>query len=333
MIISRTPFRISFVGGGTDLPSFYHKEDGQVLSTAIDKYVYVVVKEQLGIVEYKYRINWSRTEFKNNIEDIEHPIVREALKLFEIDFPVEITTFADIPAGTGMGSSSAFAVGLVQALFALKGQMATKYEIADLASKIEVNILQRTMGKQDHFASAYGGTNVLTFCKSEKVHIEPVFTKPETLKLLKEHLLLFYTVVKRDASEVLKAQVSNQEDNFSRLKAMKSLVDPLRKQFCGKLDLVSFGEILDQNWQLKRQLSAHITNSDIEAIYHQAIHLGAYGGKLLGAGSGGFMMILAPKKQHAAIKKAIGLYQLNFNFDSSGVRITYYDQSKVNELV
>ena len=211
--------------------------------------------------------------------------------------------------------------------------MATTYELADLAAKLEVNNLQRTMGKQDHFASAYGGTNVLTFCKSENVHIEPVFTKPETLKLLKEHLLLFYTVVKRDASEVLKAQVSNQEDNFSRLKAMKSLVDPLRKQFCGKLDLVSFGEILDQNWQLKRQLSAHITNSDIEAIYHQAIHLGAYGGKLLGAGSGGFMMILAPKKQHAAIKKAIGLYQLNFNFDSSGVRITYYDQSKVNELV
>jgi len=160
MIISRTPFRISFVGGGTDLRSFYAEEPGQVLSTSIDKYIYVVVKRQIGIVEYKYRINWSQVEFKNRIEDIEHPIVREALRLMEIDFPIEITTFADIPAGTGLGSSSSFAVGLMHALYALKGQYVTKYTLAESAAQIEINILKRTMGKQDHYAASYGNLNI-----------------------------------------------------------------------------------------------------------------------------------------------------------------------------
>ena len=162
MIISRTPFRISFVGGGTDLRSFYSEEPGQVLSTTIDKYIYVVVKRQVGIVEYKYRVNWSKVEFCNDIEDIEHPIVREALKLFKIDFPIEITTFSDIPGSTGLGSSSAFCVGLLHALYALSGKYATKHTLASEAGSIEVDILLRTMGKQDHFASAYGDLNIFT---------------------------------------------------------------------------------------------------------------------------------------------------------------------------
>ena len=176
MIISRTPYRISLVGGGTDLRSFYSKEPGQVLSTTIDKFLYVVVKRQIGIVEFKYRINWSRVEFRNSIDEIEHPIVREALKYFDIDFPIEISTFADIPANTGLGSSSAFAVGLVHALRALKGQTATKYSLASDAAMIEVDILGRTMGKQDHFASAYGNFNVFTFNANETVTVDPVVT-------------------------------------------------------------------------------------------------------------------------------------------------------------
>ena len=159
MIISRTPFRISFVGGGTDILSFYSEEPGQVLSTSIDKYIYVVVKRQIGIVEYKYRVNWSKVEFRNRIEDIEHPIVRESLKLMEIDFPIEITTFADIPANTGLGSSSAFAVGLLHALYALKCQMVTKHTLASTAANVEVERLGRIIGKQDHFASSYGNIN------------------------------------------------------------------------------------------------------------------------------------------------------------------------------
>ena len=175
MIISRTPFRISFVGGGTDLAAFCSKEDGQVLSSAIDKYIYVVVKEQVGsIVDYKYRVNWSKVEFKNRIEDIEHPIVRESLKLMEIDFPLEITTFADIPANTGLGSSSSFAVGLLHALFALKGQMVTKGTLASMAAYLEIDILGRNIGKQDHYAASYGNINVFKFHSNGNVTVEPV---------------------------------------------------------------------------------------------------------------------------------------------------------------
>ena len=191
MIISRTPFRISFVGGGTDLRSFYSEEPGQVLSTSIDKYIYVVVKRQIGIVEYKYRVNWSKVEFSNRIEDIEHPIVREALQLMGIDFPIEITTFSDIPGSTGLGSSSAFTVGLLHALYALKGEMVTKHTLASKAAVIEVDLLKRTMGKQDHFASSYGNLNVFTFQKDEGVIVEPVFYRPEVPLDLEKNLLLF----------------------------------------------------------------------------------------------------------------------------------------------
>ena len=163
MIITRTPFRVSFFGGGTDLRSFYSKTNGEVLSAAIDKYLYVVVKKKLGIVEHKYRINWSTVEFTNDINKIENPVARECLKYFKIDYPIEITTFADIPANTGLGSSSAFAVGLVNALFALEGKLASKYQIASIAAKIEIDLLGRKIGKQDHFACCYGNINNLVF--------------------------------------------------------------------------------------------------------------------------------------------------------------------------
>ena len=162
MIISKTPLRISFVGGGTDLRRFYKNDYGQVVSSAIDKYVYVVVKRQIGIVEYKYRVNWSQVEFKNNINDIKHPIVREVLKEFKIDFPIEITTFSDIPAGTGLGSSSSFGVGLINAISALIGKRMTQRELAEMGAKIEVDVLKRNMGKQDHYPAAYGGMNTFT---------------------------------------------------------------------------------------------------------------------------------------------------------------------------
>ena len=208
MIISRTPFRVSFVGGGTDLRSYYSQEPGKVLSVAINKYIYVVVKRQAGIVEKKYRINWSKVEFCDHIDEIEHPIVREALKLLEIDYPLEITTFSDIPAGTGLGSSSAFAVGLLHALFALKGEMVTKYDLASLAAQIEVDILQRPIGKQDHFASSYGNINVFNFMPDERVIVEPVFYSSDAWHDLQDRLTLFYTRVKRDAAEIFNPTIS-----------------------------------------------------------------------------------------------------------------------------
>ena len=228
MIISRTPFRISFAGGGTDLRSYYSEEPGQVLSTSIDKYIYVLVKRQVGIVEYKYRVNWSKVEFSNDIDGIEHPIVREALRLFKIDFPIEITTFSDIPGNSGLGSSSAFCVGLVHALHALEGKHATKNVLASTAGAIEVDILKRTMGKQDHFASAYGDLNIFTFNSDETIDVEPVFYSKEIKNKLEGNLMLFYTELTRDASDVLESQNKATGDKRAVLGKMRDLVMPLR---------------------------------------------------------------------------------------------------------
>ena len=330
MIISRTPFRISFVGGGTDLRSFYVEEPGQVLSTSIDKYIYVVVKRQIGIVEYKYRVNWSKVEFRNSIEEIEHPIVRETLKIMEIDFPLEITTFADIPAQTGLGSSSAFAVGLVHALYALKGQMATKYQLAAKGAEIEVDKLGRTMGKQDHFAAAYGNLNVFTFHKDEKVTVEPVFYRPETRMELEKNLLMFYTRFKRDASEVLTSQEQATPNKREVLRQMRDLVPELRDVLANGVNLNCFGEILHAGWQLKRSITSEISNSEIDEYYQRARRAGALGGKLLGAGGGGFLLFyVEPQNQLRVIDSLKDLYHMRFGLDAGGSRITYYDQTEL----
>jgi D-glycero-alpha-D-manno-heptose-7-phosphate kinase len=328
MIISRTPYRISLVGGGTDLRSFYSKEPGQVLSTTIDKFLYVVVKRQIGIVEFKYRINWSRVEFRNSIDEIEHPIVREALKYFNIDFPIEISTFADIPANTGLGSSSAFAVGLVHALRALKGQTATKYSLASDAAMIEVDILGRTMGKQDHFASAYGNFNVFTFNANETVTVDPVFYRPESLEQLQKNLMLFYTGLKRDASEVLTSQNEATPGKYDVLVKMKGLVEPLREVLSKGDDLRQVGEILHEGWMMKKSLTKEISTSTIDDNYLAARNAGAIGGKILGAGGGGFLLFYVEQdKQKAVVRALPGLAHIKMGFDSSGSRITYYDQT------
>ena len=331
MIISRTPFRISFVGGGTDLRSFYSDEPGQVLSTSIDKYIYVVVKRQIGIVEHKYRVNWSKVEFCNYVKDIEHPIVREALKLFEIDFPIEITTFSDIPGSTGLGSSSAFAVGLVHALHALKGKRATKHTLASEAGSIEVDILKRTMGKQDHFASAYGDLNVFTFNSDETISAEPVFYTDEVRNTLEQNMMLFYTELKRDASEVLETQNNATDDKRAVLSKMRDLVHPLREVLSGNEDMNTFGEILHQGWLLKRSITNEISNPQIDSYYEKARQAGAIGGKLLGAGGGGFLLLyVEPKNQPKVIDNLKELFCLNVKLDSAGTRITYYDQDRVD---
>ena len=328
MIISRTPYRISLVGGGTDLRSFYSKEPGQVLSTTIDKFLYVVVKRQIGIVEFKYRINWSRVEFRNSIDEIEHPIVREALKYFDIDFPIEISTFADIPANTGLGSSSAFAVGLVHALRALKGQTATKYSLASDAAMIEVDILGRTMGKQDHFASAYGNFNVFTFNANETVTVDPVFYRPESWELLQKNLMLFYTGLKRDESEILVTQNTATPNKHDVLVKMKNLVSPLREVLSRGDDLRQVGEILHEGWMLKKSLTNEISSSAIDESYLAARSAGAIGGKILGAGGGGFLLFYVEPEKQAAVAKALpNLSPIKIGFDVSGSRITYYDQT------
>jgi len=331
MIISRTPFRISFVGGGTDLRSFYAEEPGQVLSTSIDKYIYVVVKRQIGIVEYKYRINWSQVEFKNRIEDIEHPIVREALKMMEIDFPIEVTTFSDIPGSTGLGSSSSFTVGLLHALYALKGKMVTKHKLATNAAHIEVNCLKRIMGKQDHFAASYGGINTFTFNEDETVVVEPVFYREEVPLNLEKNLLLFYTRLKRDASEILESQNRETPKKLDVLRQMKNLVIPLREILSSGNDLNKIGEILHEGWELKRSLTGDISSNKIDGYYQNAIKAGALGGKLLGAGGGGFLLLyVEPENQSKVIDALAELFCLDVKLDSAGTRITYYDQDRID---
>jgi D-glycero-alpha-D-manno-heptose-7-phosphate kinase len=327
MIISRTPLRVSFVGGGTDLKAFYKYDEGGVLSTSIDKYLYVAVKRQLDFVDYKFRVNWSQTEFKNSVEEIEHPIVRETLKLLKIDYPLEITTFADVPAGTGLGSSSTFTVGLIHALYALDGKMITKGELANMAAHIEINVLGRNIGKQDHYAAAYGNLNVFRFLKNEAVAVEPVFYDAGIKEEIEDRLLLFYTGIKRDASKILNTQRKNTIDKISVLKEMKDLIEPLKKVFTDGKNINGFGEILHENWKLKKSISDEISSSIIDQYYNKAISSGAIGGKLLGAGGGGFLLIFAEKFNHKRIRSALSdLIEMKFRFDDAGSRITYYDQ-------
>ena len=327
MIITRTPFRISFAGGGTDLRAFYSAEAGQVISTSINKYIYVVVKKQIGIVEHKYRINWSKVEFKDRVEDIEHPIVREALIMFGIDFPIEITTFTDIPGQTGLGSSSAFAVGLVHALHALKGEMVTKHTLATEAAHIEVDLLGRSMGKQDHFASAYGNLNVFTFNPDETVLVEPVLYEPSIKKDIENNLLLFYLKSKRDASKILESQERDTQNKMVELRNLKDLVDPLREIFSSGDNLHNFGKILDNGWKIKSQITDDISSLEIENYYQKAKKNGALGGKLLGAGGGGFLLFYVEQANQKKVIEALSdLYFLPIEFDNGGTRITYYDQ-------
>ena len=329
MIITRTPFRLSFFGGGTDLKTFYSKTDGEVLSAAIDKYLYVVVKKKLGIVEHKFRINWSTVEFTNKIDEIKNPVARECLKYFKIDYPIEITTFADIPANTGLGSSSAFAVGLVNALFALEGKLASKYEIASIAAKIEIDILGRKIGKQDHFACCYGNINNLVFKKNETVVINPIVASSRSIKTLEASMIMFYTNQKRNSETVLKNQYRIKKKQFENLKKLKDLVGIskdiiLNKNFRAK----EFGILLNRNWELKKKINRLSSNKLVDKYYNQALNLGAYGGKLLGAGNGGFLLFIASKSSQKKIANKLNkLKKMYIKFDYSGTRITYFDKS------
>lgn len=326
MIISRTPFRVSFVGGGTDLPSFYKQDEGRVVSCAINRYLYVVVKRQIGIVEHKYRINWSKVEFANEVDEIEHPIVREALRLLNIDFPIEITTFAEVPSNTGLGSSSTFAVGLLHALHALTRNYVTKNQLAKQASQIEIDIIGRKIGRQDHYAASYGSLNVFRFTSDDNVIVEPVFASPKTIDQIENSTALFYTNQKRDASEILKAQDRSNGENRDTLIKMRDLCAPLRKIFTNNYTPELFGQIMHQNWEYKKSLTSDISNPAIDAFYKKGLDAGALGGKLLGAGGGGFIMLVMPsEKRNDVITAMEPLYHMPMKMDFGGTRITYYD--------
>lgn len=318
MIISQTPYRVSFVGGGTDLPAFYRREFGAVLSTAIDQHMYVTIHRRF---EPTIRVSYSKTETAETIDEVHHDLVREAMRCIEIDEPLEITTIGDVPAGTGMGSSSCLTAGLLNALYAYRGQVISRQRLAEMACKIEIDILKKPIGRQDQYAAVFGGLNYIRFNSDDTVDVEPVPCKPETLEELERRTLLLYTGQTRDANEILKQQSSGTADRMPILRQMRDLADEMRRALAGPGDLDAFASLLHSGWELKRSLGFGISFQRIDEWYEAARRNGAHGGKLLGAGGGGFLLLMAPPWRHRAIREALGRpRELTFRIARHGSR-------------
>lgn len=325
MIISRTPLRMSFLGGGSDIPEFYREHGGAVMSTAIDKYIYVTVNRKF---DSGIRVAYSKTEEVNDVSDIEHKLVRAALNYLEIKGGIEITTVADIPSrGTGLGSSSSFTVALLQALYAFKNNLVSGEQLGSDACKIEIDICKEPIGKQDQYAAALGGFNLIEFLPNDRVLYTPIICKPKTLQALNSHLLMLYTGVTRSTSELLKQQQSDMQSDAQKrenLKAMVRLCYQARDEI-QRDNTESFGESLHEGWMLKKSLTKGISTSAIDDWYDTARANGAIGGKILGAGAGGFLLLYAPPERHEAICRALhALRPIAFSFDPFGARILFY---------
>lgn len=325
MIISRSPLRISFAGGGTDLAGFYNQHGGLVLSTAIDKYVFTTVNAKFG---NGLRVSYSQTENVSHASELSHAIIRAALKLMGLESGLEITTIADIPSsGTGLGSSSSFTAGLLQALHAYKGEYASADKIADEACHIEIDICGAPIGKQDQYAAAFGGLNLIRFNPDSSVEVSPLVCKREVIDEFERNLLLLYTGKTRSANTILKEQNKNigafkktVENMLAMKKQALEMAAALQK---GDMQLI--GEILDTGWKLKRTLAKGISDPELDEIYDTAIKSGALGGKILGAGAGGFFLFYAPKEKHEAICHALPkLNPVPFKFERTGASIIFY---------
>jgi D-glycero-alpha-D-manno-heptose-7-phosphate kinase len=324
VIISRTPLRVSFLGGGSDLPCYYRRYGGAVLSTAIDKSVYVTVSPKF---DEHVRVSYSRTEEVAHAAQVEHPLVREALTLLGIKGGIEITSVADIPAkGTGLGSSSSFTVGLLNALRAYCGQYASASDLARDSCEIELDRCGEPIGKQDQYAAAFGGFNFIRFHPDESVEVKKVICQPATLADLQARLLFFYTGLTRSASALLRRQSAEVTSQCAKSDATRELVrlaETAYSDLCaGNID--SLGELLDTAWQIKRQMTSGVTNAFIDEAYQTAMDAGADGGKLLGAGGGGFLMFVAPPDRHDSIRCALKqLRETPFRFVQQGSSIIF----------
>lgn len=320
-VTTSAPLRVSFVGGGTDLPAFYSKDRGAVLSSAINKHIYVTVKRMGGLYNVNYRLNYSITENVNSIDDIENAIARECLRLVPVAPPLYIGTVADLPASSGLGSSSCFAVALLKALHLMRGEKVSDIQIAEEACHIEINVLRRPVGKQDHYASTFGGLNVFHFLSSGQVKIEPVLLNLHDITELFAHFLLFWTNIQRDAATVLTEQNNKTENNYDSLVAMREQVSILQELLSTGCSIEQFGLMMHAGWQKKRQLASTISNADIDLWYDKALSAGAYGGKLCGAGGGGFLLFIAPPEVQADIRAELFvLKEERISFEPHGVR-------------
>jgi D-glycero-alpha-D-manno-heptose-7-phosphate kinase len=329
MIISKTPLRISFVGGGTDIPSFSDRFGGAVVSTSIDKWIHVIVRRRF---EGNLRVGYSRTEIVDTVDQLEHELVREALRVTGLPRGLDILTLADVPSqGTGLGSSSAVTVGLLLALYGYQGVYKSSFELAEEASEIEISTLGKPIGRQDQYAAAVGGFNMIEFLKDGGgVRIEPVITPPRTLERLHRSLMLFYTSRQRSADDVLSGQHAAIEDGsaLEALGQMRDLAYELRDALGrGEADLL--GPILGRNWELKRTLTTGVTDAEIDGWYERAIDAGATGGKLLGAGAGGFLLMVAPEDKQPHVRRALrDLKEVPFHFAARGAQVEFLDPTR-----
>jgi len=325
MIITKTPFRMSFFGGGTDMPEFFNEHGGAVISTTFDKYCYVNVRHMPPFHPYISELVHNRFERVNDVNEIEHPLIRECMRLHNIH-EIRLTYEGDLPARTGLGTSSTFAVGMLNAFCALKGKMMSKRQLAAEAIKVERDILKEHGGWQDQVAAAYGGLNRIDF-KDGDFSVHPIIIAPERKKELDDNLLLFYTGIQRFSSEIQASTFANPEDKTQQLKDMLALVDEAERILCNKnIPLNEFGKLLDRTWKLKRGTGSKISSGSIDGLYDKGIMAGALGGKLLGAGGGGFLLFYCEKDKQEALKSALkDLMLVPFDFENEGAQILYYN--------
>ncbi|MDD5555889.1 MAG: GHMP kinase [bacterium] len=324
MIISRTPFRVSFVGGGTDLAEFYTRTHGAVVSTAIDKYMYITVSRLSSYFSHRIRVSYAKTELVKEIGEIRHPIVREALRLTGLDGGLEIHSMADVPSQTGLGSSSSFTVGLLNALHAFRNEYASAEQLAREACRIEIEVLGEPIGKQDQYIAAYGGLRQITFNPDETVYVEPVICAPSTRAELFSNLLMFFTGWTRSASKILKVQKKATAGKMETLSKMRDLTREAAAVLTAGRGLDEFGDILHRGWMLKRELAGGITNPRIDRLYEKARRAGALGGKLLGAGGGGFLLFYVERQNRERVRRALAeLMEIGVGFEPQGSKIIY----------
>ncbi|MBR4574822.1 MAG: GHMP kinase [Lachnospiraceae bacterium] len=321
MIITRTPFRISFTGGGTDLPGYYKKHGGAVVSSGINKYMYITVNPKF---DNRIRVSYSKTEMVDTVEELQHDIVKEALKLVGIRGGIEITSIGDIPAGTGLGSSSTFAVGLLNALHTFVGSRPSAEELAEQACQIEIDILKHPIGKQDQYAAAFGGTNYFRFNADGTVDRTRIFLDEHNARLMRQRLMLFYTGITRSANNVLSRQNDNTDANMPILDFMAAQAASMKDVLLNEGFNEKFGKMLHEGWMHKMELADGIANDEIMDYYNKAIEAGAVGGKLLGAGGGGFLLFYCDEEKQPSVERAVGLRRVDFHPELNGTRVLFY---------
>lgn len=320
MIITRSPYRVSFFGGGSDYYAWYSNFGGRVLTSTIKKYCYISLRHMPPFLGHKYRVFWSKSEAVDRIEDIEHAGVRGCLQLFGTDEGIEVNHAGDLPARSGLGSSSAFTVGMLHALYALNKISPGRVTLANQAIEVEQKVLKETVGIQDQIECAWGGLNAIDITREGNYSVHPVSLTIHQLQYIQDHLVLVFTDLQRSASQIAKAQVDRMGDNREKMHEIVSLVQPATEALTAG-DMQHFGMLLRKAWAFKRELSDYITNPTIDAIYETAIQAGAYGGKLLGAGSGGFMLFCVAPEKRAEVLDAVGLLSVPVEFDHNGSQL------------